>query len=273
MKKLVLILICSLIICKVASANKDYIGNTLKIFDNLTPEEEFLIGKMQLSELVTSNIHDAKSQKVIYLNNIVNSLVLSSDKPYVYDGYKVILVEDKSLNAMALPGGIIVVNDGIFTYLENEDQLASILAHEIGHIQEKHNLHADKSFKIDDAVGIASNLGIAKNVDNQYARFASVTLLNYLSNSIVNGYGVSQEVEADTLAIKLLVNAGYDPKEFLSTLNKLKETTNSYGGANYPVDRLTRLEPIIKELAYDQNESYKLKDTRKKRFQKLKNLK
>ena len=53
MKKLVYILICSLILCQVASANKDYIGNTLKILDNLTPEEEFSIGKMQISELVT----------------------------------------------------------------------------------------------------------------------------------------------------------------------------------------------------------------------------
>ena len=273
MKKLVYILICSLILCQVASANKDYIGNTLKILDNLTPEEEFSIGKMQISELVTNRIYDSKSQKVTYLNNIVNSLILSSDKPYVYDGYKVILVEDKSLNAMALPGGIIIVNDGIFNYLDNEDQLASILAHEIGHIQEKHNLHADKSFKIDDAVGIASNMGIAKNVDNQYAKFDSATLLNHISNSIVNGYEVSQEAEADSLAVKLLANAGYDPNEFLSTLNKLKEINNSYGGANYPVDRLTRLEPIIKELNYNQNEADKLKDIRKKRFQKIKNRK
>lgn len=54
--------------------------NTLKILDNLTPEEEFSIGKMQISELVTNRIYDSKSQKVAYLNNIVNSLILSSDK-------------------------------------------------------------------------------------------------------------------------------------------------------------------------------------------------
>ena len=59
MKKLVYILICSLILCQVASANKDYIGNTLKILDNLTPEEEFSIGKMQISELVTNRIYDS----------------------------------------------------------------------------------------------------------------------------------------------------------------------------------------------------------------------
>lgn len=116
-------------------------------------------------------------------------------------------------------------------------------------------------------------MGIAKNVDNQYAKFASATLLNHISNSIVNGYEVSQEAEADSLAVKLLANAGYDPNEFLSTLNKLKEINNSYGGANYPVDRLTRLEPIIKELNYNQNEADKLKDIRKKRFQKIKNRK
>lgn len=268
MKKIVLFLMCSLLLC--AQSNKDYIGNTIKILENMTPEEEYSLGKIQVTQLIGDKLYSANSPKVTYLNSIVNTLILSSNKPYVYDGYKVILIENKSFNAMALPGGIIIVNDGIFENLSNEDQLASILAHEIGHIQEKHNLDADKSIKADDAVAIGSMMGVSKHVDNKYVQVVTVSVLDKISDSIVSGYGVLQEAEADTLAMNLMSNAGYDPNEFLITLNKLKETTNSYGGANYPEDRLSRLEPILKNLNYNKDEVIKSKELRTKRFNKYK---
>lgn len=268
MKKIVLFLMCSLLLY--GQSNKDYIGNTIKILENMTPEEEYSLGKIQVTQLVGDKLYSANSPKVIYLNTIVNTLILSSNKPYVYNGYKVVLIENKSFNAMALPGGIIIVNDGIFQNLSNEDQLASILAHEIGHIQERHNLDADKSLKADDAVAIGSMIGVSKHVDNKYVQVATVSVLDKISDSIVSGYGVSQEAEADTLAMNLISNAGYDPNEFLITLNKLKETTNSYGGANYPEDRLSRLEPILKDLNYNKDEVIKSKELRTKRFNKYK---
>lgn len=271
MKKIVLFFMCSfLLYAGQPNKNKDYIGNTIKILENMTPEEEYSLGKAQLTQLVTDKAYSVNSPKVVYLNLIVNTLILSSNKPYSYNGYKVVLVENKSLNAMALPGGIIVVHDGIFQHLSNEDQLASILAHEIGHIQERHNLDADKSLKAEDAVEIGSKLAIGNNVDNKYAQVATATVLDQISNSIVSGYGVSQEAESDALALKIMSNSGYDPNEFLITLNKLKETTNSYGGANYPEDRLSRLEPMIKDLNYDKDEVTKSKELRTKRFNKYK---
>ncbi len=270
MKKIVLFFVCSVLLYAAQNGNsKDIIGNTFKTFQNMTQEEEYSLGKLQLVQLVKDKVYPINSPKVIYLNSIVNTLILSSDKPYGFEGYKVILVENKSLNAMALPGGIIIINDAIFQTLSNEDQIASILAHEIGHIQERHNLAADKNTKIKDASEIGTLLIIGNNVNNSQARAISSVVVDQLSNSIVNGYDVAQEAEADVLALKIMANAGYDPNEFLITLNKLKEITNSYGGANYPEDRLSRLEPILKDLNYNKDEAIKSKELRTKRFLKI----
>lgn len=248
--------------------NVDHIGNTFKILESTTPKQEFLLGKKIVAQSVTDEMYGSNSSRVKYLSTIVNSLILSSNRPYIYDGYKVILVRNKSFNAHAYPGGIIVVNDGVFKYLSNEDQLAAILAHEIGHIQEKHNLDAEKSYKAEDAMKIASILGVGKHLDNQYVQAISLGVFKGISNSIVNGYGVEQEAEADELGITLMAKAGYDPMEFINTLKKLKKITNSYGGAKYPKDRLEKLEKLVQTLDYDKKNVLAYKKSRTRRFNK-----
>lgn len=255
-------------VSKINLEEKDVIGNTIKILENTTPEQEFILGKRLAAENISDEMYSSKHKRVKYLSDIVNSLVLSSDRPYVFDGYKVILVKNKSFNAQAYPGGIIVINDGIFKVLKNEDQLAGILAHEIGHIQEKHNIDTDKGFKIDDAMSIASVVGIQKNIDNKYVKSLSYGLFQGVSNSIVHGYGVDQEAEADALGLKLLIKAGYDPKEFLNTFKILKKLTNSYGGANYPKDRLERLEKLLTTIPYDEQLVLSSKKKRLNRYRK-----
>lgn len=246
----------------------DYIGNTFKVLESTTPEQEYILGKKIAARSISDEIYYSKSTKVKYLNSIVNSLILSSDRPYIYDGYKVILVKNKSFNAYAYPGGIIVVNDGIFKHLINEDQLAAILAHEIGHIQEKHNVNSEKSYKLEDAMHIASILGVGKHVDNKYAKMLSFGVFKGVSDSIINGYGVNQEAEADALGVSLMIKAGYDPIESINTLKKLNTLTNSYGGSNYPEDRLKRIEVLIEKSKYDKTLVLKTKNNRTKRYKK-----
>lgn len=270
LKKILLFLCINCLINVNASNLKkdvDYIDNTLQILQNTTPEKEFILGKKLITQSITDEMYPFDSPRVKYVNKIINSLILSSNRPYIFDGYKVILVKNNSFNAHAYPGGIIVLNDGVFKNLSNEDQLAAILAHEIGHIQEKHNLTADKSYKVEDAMEIASVLGLSKHVDNGYAQTISYSVVKGFSKKIVDGYGVDQEAEADELGLTLLSKAGYDPIEFINTLKKLKEITNSYGGANYPNDRLSRLEKLVEKLDYDKKKVLESKFLRTKRYQ------
>lgn len=238
------------------------IADTINMLKGSSPVSEYQLGVQYAAQFVKDKMYASSHKRVVYLNNIMNNLTLSSDKPYVYNGYKLILVHNSSFNAYALPGGIIIINDGVFKHLKNEDQIAAILAHEIGHIQEKHNINTADTKTLTNLGKIGALYAVGKNVDNGMLQMVSLSLTSSFTDKVENGYDVDMEAEADALGVKIMTKAGYDPQEFINVLNILKDTTNSYGGANYPEDRVER----IKELIVDNSIDQKAKVDRTKRY-------
>lgn len=248
--------------------SSNIVSDTINMLKSKNPESEYLIGIELATSMNKDEIYPINDSKVIYLNNILDNLVLSSEKPYMYDGYKLILVKNDNFNAFALPGGIIIINDGLFKYLENEDQLAVILSHEIGHVQERHSIETNKGSILNDIAKISAALAVSKKIENNQMQNLAFNISTKMTNSIENGYNIDMEAEADSIGVKIMNHAGYDPNEFINVLNKLKTITNNYGGANYPEDRVGRLGNIIKSFNYENNPENK--NLRKIRFEKYK---
>jgi predicted Zn-dependent protease len=120
------------------------------------------------------------------------------------------VVRDPSINAFT-PRGPVYVHAGLLARMENEVQLAMILAHEIAHVTEGHVL---KGAQVAAVAGAAT--GILQGEALQ-------TVFGYVANAAVNGHGRSQESEADTVGLDYLVNAGYDPREAPRTFARLLE--------------------------------------------------
>ena len=252
---------------EVKNVNQE-VANALSIMENKSKKNEFRAGVVLGSSIVESKIYDTKHKKVVYVNNILNTLVLSSTQPYQYFGYKAVLLKNKDFNAYSLPGGIILINDGIFKYLENEDQLAAIIAHEIGHSEKNHGLASADNQKLVDIGETASMLVVGSNVSNAYAAVGSIKALGMTYEAVKNGYDVDQEAEADKIAIDLMSKSGYDAAEFSNVLRILQKTVNDYGGGNYPKDRLERLNKELSKLDYYEEDANK--DYRTSRFRKYK---
>ena len=158
------------------------------------------------------------------LNAMAHKLGAVSPRPEV--PYSVRVIEDKDINAFTLPGGRIYMYRGLLDFASSDDEIAGILAHEIGH---NTRLHALRGAKLNKKFGWVNLLAIAGMLaggsgngrsQNSGANIAQFS--QYLLVGIMNGYGVGFEKEADSSAIPLMVSAGYNPSALVTFMERLE---------------------------------------------------
>jgi septum formation protein len=125
------------------------------------------------------------------------------------------VLDDGEINAVSLPGGYVYVNSGLLDKVANDDELACILAHEVGHIVARHSikkLQAMQSYTILRVlVAVAPGVSEAGNA-------ADAAFLQFLL-----GYGRQDELLADQLGARYAKLAGYDPRGMVTFLIKLQD--------------------------------------------------
>lgn len=136
--------------------------------------------------------------------------------------YTFFLIEEDQLNAFTTPGGRIYVYSGLMEKL-NDEQLASVLAHEIGHCAAKHTAKKYQSALGYNLIGSLVLGQIASDSTRQLASISSGAIMQLVSSS----YSRRDEYEADRLAVKYMQRAGYDPRAVIGAFKVLK--ANSQG--------------------------------------------
>jgi len=127
------------------------------------------------------------------------------------------VIQSQGINAFAAPGGYIVVTLGLYQLLENEAQLAAVLAHEIAHVVRKHHLKAlQKTMKRN----LWSDLTV-EVVGDKLDRKKVQKLISSGLQLYTTGLDRKYEFEADLLAVVLAARAGYDPYAFLDVLTTI----------------------------------------------------
>ena len=153
-----------------------------------------------------------------WLQEIGNRLV--PEPTDSYQEYRFYLIRDPSPNAFALPNGRIYVHTGLICRLENEAQLAFLLAHEINHVAGHHGILAYRSYKKKAVLGnIISVLGALAGGWGELGGY----LMNYGLATSVFGYSRDLEQEADVKGYALMLNAGYDVREMPALFEILGE--------------------------------------------------
>jgi predicted Zn-dependent protease len=147
-----------------------------------------------------------------YINAIGQRLVKAGGAQGEFHFY---LVDNSSVNAMALPDGYIFVMRGLVAYLQTEDELAGAIGHEIGHVVHGHT-RSNKMMGV--AGGIAAFIGAILTGSGSV-----VDLANTATGTLVSGYGREHELEADEYGGEVLAKAGYDPLAMIDTLQALKD--------------------------------------------------
>lgn len=210
------------------------------LFGNYSPEEETRIGKQIAGNLLGAVplVRDDKLQR--YVNLVGNWVALQSGRKDVTWHFGVLDTED--INAFAAPGGYIFVTKGLYQRLNNEAELAGVLAHEIAHVTLKHHLKVLKQSSLIGALGQAASNKV-KDSDQ--------VVQNLIGNGaeiMARGLDKNAEFEADRVGIVFAARAGYDPwglPEVLQDLAGLpakdSRTSLLYKTHPHPADRLAEL--------------------------------
>jgi predicted Zn-dependent protease len=175
-------------------------GNA-SVLGGYSEEEEHDIGRQIAGSLLGAAplVKDKQLQK--YVNNVGRWVASQSERPDLAWHFGVI--ESNDINAFAAPGGYIFVTKGLYKLLNDEAELAGVLAHEVGHVIRKHHLKILQQSQLVDLGGKA----LAKQTgDNEKIRNLIGSGAEIVSRSLDKG----AEFEADRIAVVLSARAGYN---------------------------------------------------------------
>ena len=197
-----------------------------KVTEQITPENEYYIGRATAAIILNDyNLYN-EPNLTKYLNKICGAITINSEKPDLYNGYYVAVLDSDEINAMATPGGHILITRGLLKCTSNEEELASVIAHEIAHIQKQHSISAIKTSRFKDLSLNVASLAINESDNDEVKQMMSVfgdSVDDVVSSLVLNGFSQEQEFEADSYALELLNNAGYNPHSIVNMLKTLEQ--------------------------------------------------
>lgn len=193
----------------------------------LPPALEKKYGKAFMAEI--------ESQRAIYNDPIVNQYIqdlgykLASYSPDPNRHYRFFVIKDSSINAFAGPNGNIGINAGLIRYVHNEDELASVMAHEISHVTQKHLARQIANAKKMEIPSIAAILAAIATGNGAIA--SSVISATAAGNlQLYINHTREQEQEADRIGIETLIKAGYNPNGMATLFARMEKDSGSVEG-------------------------------------------
>ena len=170
-----------------------------------------------------------------------------------------IIIKNPTLNAFAAPGGIIGVHHGLFSYAETEHELASILAHEIAHLSQRHfarQLQQGRKSSVVSLAGLLAGVILAATAGSDAGMAALTTSQAHSQNQFLK-YSRDREAEADRVGIHTLAEANMDPRAMAYMFERLQRASRYSTGNRIP--EFLRSHPVNKSRiadSYNQSRDY-----------------
>jgi predicted Zn-dependent protease len=186
-------------------------GVQLIQLSNISNEQEIRLGKQMNRQLVRSGQIKVYDNPPVerYVRRIGHRLAKTSARPDI--PYTFQIVDDNNINAFATMGGFVYVHTGLLRAAENEAELASVIAHEIGHIAASHALKQMRERAI--TRGLLGAAGLDESTVVQLGVQVALELPNSRED----------ELEADQLGLANVIKAGYAPGGMVSFMRKLQQ--------------------------------------------------
>jgi predicted Zn-dependent protease len=160
-----------------------------------------------------------------YTEDLLNHL--SQFNPAAGDELSLVIVQDRSINAFAIPGGVIGVNTGLYAYAESEAQFASVLAHELAHLSQRHyarGIEQQKGQAVFNAAALLASILIAASGSGE----AGIAALQATQAGIIDRqlrFSRNFEQEADRIGMNTLIDAGFNPHSMADMFEQIQRST------------------------------------------------
>jgi len=191
----------------------------------MTPQQEIALGYQSAPQMAAQMGGVSRNaQAVALVQRVGEGLVrqsVAAKSPYKFSFH--VLADPKTVNAFALPGGPVFITEGLLRLLKTEAELAGVLGHEIGHVIARHS--SEHLAKQQLTQGLLGALVVGSG-DYTTAQIGQV-----VGNMINMSYGRDDELESDALGIRIMAEAGYDPRGMLRVMEVLAKAS---GGSRQP---------------------------------------
>jgi predicted Zn-dependent protease len=219
----------------------------------LTEEEEYYLGRSVAARILATYPLLEDETITEYVNLIGQTVALHSDRPVTYGGYHFAMLDTDEINAFACPGGIIFITRGVFNFVENEDELAAVVAHEVSHIVNRDGVKAIQSSRLTNLAVVMGTQAVADTSSAEFGELLSIfegSIQDVFSQVVLNGYSQATEANADVAGLTCLERAGYDPHAHETMLTRIVAEGQESGGGVMKTHPATsdRLDNVVKNM-------------------------
>ncbi len=185
----------------------------------MSPEDEVTFGKECAKQIEKDLVFVNDPAIVAYVRKVGEIVKANAPKKAVVPT-QFFVVKNPEINAFAIPGGNMYVHTGLINAAEDEAEMASVMAHEYGHVVYRHGAkHVSR------ATGASALQQILVGGNQAGELVTSIIAQGALSN-----YGRSDELEADSIAVPTLIKGGYDPRGMVTFFETMKKKYGDSGG-------------------------------------------
>ncbi len=227
------VLLSSLLLCGVIEIHAKEIDLALP---DMGDSSEAIISPRQEQELGAAFFRSVHQHLTInsdneirqYIQNLGKQLTKYSDNPA--NPFHFFMVMDASINAFAGPGGYIGINSGLVLMTEAESELASVMAHEIAHVTQRHLYRAfEAASKLSIPTAAATLAAILIGTQNPAIGQAAIMAIQAGSIQYQINFTRDNEQEADRVGLKNLFKAHYNPRSMPTFFERLQQSSRFYG--------------------------------------------
>ncbi len=204
-----LLMVAATLLVAAAAAHAQLFGASEREI-NRQARLQWNMAKREMPVAIEQNVND-------YVACVAHRVLAMLGPEFDDIAWEVVVFEDDSVNAFALPGGKIGVFTGLLRVADNQDKLAAVIGHEVAHVTEDHVIRRARQAGRSDLLTIVGSA--ATGIHPEYFRMSAMLGLNL-------PYARDQETEADLVGLQYMARAGFDPRASLALWQGMSRDRN-----------------------------------------------